>query len=174
MEFKPGAADEASEGPSDLEGSILQGRRFTMAEAIGRSAGPGMMRGGSPISRHRQAIAAAEEALKDHLDDPEGVLLTLLRRRVADSRELMRMPEQPLVALESDIRRILDSASRLKELVREVDAAWGRQFDEPPFFDRDGQPPHPDDPYPLDGVRRALTSLADSLARTLAGESGDR
>jgi hypothetical protein len=51
----------------------------------------------------------------------------------------------------------------LKELVREADAEWGRTFGERPYFDREGQPPHPDDPYTAQSVRAVLERLAESL-----------
>ena len=40
---------------ADLETEIRQGRTFNPAEAIGRLAGPGAMKGASPVSRQQQA-----------------------------------------------------------------------------------------------------------------------
>jgi hypothetical protein len=53
-------------------------------------------------------------------------------------------------------------------VVREADVEWGRVFGERPFFEQEGRPPHPDDPYTLESVRAELTRLAEGLA---AGES---
>ena len=40
---------------ADLEREIRNRRKFTAEEAIGRLAGPGAMKGGSPISPQQQA-----------------------------------------------------------------------------------------------------------------------
>jgi len=40
-----------SEADAELEREILKERKFTLAEAIGRLAGPGAMKGESPIPR---------------------------------------------------------------------------------------------------------------------------
>jgi hypothetical protein len=44
-----------SEADAALEREILKERKFTLAEAIGRLAGPGAMKGESPVPRMRQA-----------------------------------------------------------------------------------------------------------------------
>ena len=43
------------EADAELEREIRQGRTFTLEEAIGRLAGPGAMKGESPIARMKQA-----------------------------------------------------------------------------------------------------------------------
>ena len=42
---------QRSEADDELEREILKERKFTLAEAIGRLAGPGAMKGESPV-RH--------------------------------------------------------------------------------------------------------------------------
>ena len=44
-----------SEADAELEREILKERKFTLAEAIGRLAGPGAMKGESPIPWLQQA-----------------------------------------------------------------------------------------------------------------------
>ena len=46
---------QRSEADAELEREIRKGRKFTLAEAIGRLAGPGAMKGESPIARMQQA-----------------------------------------------------------------------------------------------------------------------
>jgi hypothetical protein len=87
---------------------------------------------------------------------------------VKDSELLLHGFDQPLVVLAKCIRKVLNSESLLKELVREADVEWGRLFDERPYFEKDGCPPHLDDPHTLESVRTALTQLARGLA---AGEA---
>ena len=40
---------QRSEADAELEREIRKGRKFTLAEAIGRLAGPGAMKGESPV-----------------------------------------------------------------------------------------------------------------------------
>jgi hypothetical protein len=157
-----------SEADAELEREIRAGRKFTMAEAIGRLAGPGAMKGVSPITRQQQAVAEIQEYLDQHLTDAAAVLPGILLRQVAGSEQLLNGFEQPLVALAGFVRQLLNSEYGLKELVREADVEWGRVFGERPVFEKDGCPPSPDDPYTLESVRAALTRLAGGLA---AGEA---
>ena len=153
---------------AELERAVRAERKFTLSEAIGRMAGPGAMKGVSPVDRLHQAGAEIQLYLDRHVVDSGGVLSGVLRRQVTESEVLLRGYEQPLVALAEFVRQLLDSEYALKELVREADAEWGRVFGERPRFDRDGCPPAPDDPYILESVRTALTRLASELA---AGEA---
>jgi len=51
----------------------------------------------------------------------------------------------------------------LKEIVSEADVEWGRAMDERPHFERDGAPPHPNDPYTLEDVRTTLSEALKQL-----------
>jgi hypothetical protein len=152
-----------TEADAELEREIRAERKFSLAEAIGRLGGPGMMKGVSPVTRKQQAVAEIQEYLSRHLADAGGVLPGVLLRQVKESELLLKAFEQPLVALAAYVRQVLASEYRLKELVREADVEWGRVFGERPYFERDGCPPAPDDPYTLESVRTALTRLADGL-----------
>jgi hypothetical protein len=155
---------ERSKAAADLQREILAGREFTLADAIGRLAGPGLMKGVSPVSGLEQAVAQIEEYLGQHLTDGAGALSTVLLRYVKDSELLLKGFDRPFVVLAGYVRQVLDSEYRLKELVREADVEWGRVFGERPYFEKDGCPPAPDDPYTLESVRTALTQLAAGLA----------
>ena len=87
---------------------------------------------------------------------------------VKESEVLLRGFKQPLVVLADCVQKVLNSEYLLMELVREADVEWRREFGERPYFEKDGCPPHPDDPYTLESVRAALTKLARALA---AGEA---
>lgn len=153
---RPKAADEDAE----LERQIRAERKFSLAEAIGRMGGSDLLKGESPVTRKRQAELALEQYLERHLIDSEGALLVVLLRRVRDGEILLRREyKQPLMAMAETIERILASESRLEFFVREVDAEWGRIHREIPHFQRDGEPPHPDDPYTFSSVRKTLHGL---------------
>ena len=158
----------STEADAELEREIRAERKFTLAEAIGRLAGPGMMKGVSPVPRKQQAVAEIQEYLSRHLADAGGVLSGVLLRQVRESELLLNAFDQPLVVLAGYVRQVLDSEYGLKELVREADVEWGRVFGERPRFEKDGCPPARDDPYTLESVRTALTQLAGGLT---AGEA---
>lgn len=152
-----------SEADKELERAIRAERKFSLAEAIGRMAGPGAMKGVSPVPARQQAEAEIEDYIRKHLLDAAGVLPGVLSRYVNESDFLLDHFDRPLAALAAYLRRILESEYRLKELVREVDVEWGRVFGERPFFKPEGRPPHADDPYTVESVRASLQMLLETL-----------
>jgi hypothetical protein len=155
---------QRSEADAELEREIRQGRKFTVAEAIGRLAGPGAMKGESPVARMQQAEVEIESWLKSHLTDAGGALQVVLHRQVKGSELLLNNFDQPLVVLAGCCQRILDSDYLLEELVRDADIEWGRLMGERPYFEKEGAPRDPDDPYTVDSVRTALSGLLKQLA----------
>jgi hypothetical protein len=153
-----------SQADADLEREILEGRKFSLAEAIGRLAGPGIMKGVSPATLRQQAEAAIESYLERHLHTAGGALSVVLLRQVKQSDLLLVNPEQPLAVLAAFIQRVLDSDYLLHELARAADVEWGRIYGERPFFEKEGLPPHEDDPYTAISVRSVLTQLGEQLA----------
>lgn len=151
-----------SEADAELEREIRAERKFTLAEAIGRMAGPGAMKGASPVDRRRQAAAEIQAYLERHMVDDAGTLSGVLLRQVTESELLLKNLDEPLVVLALHVRQVLGSEYSLKELVREADVEWGRVFGERPCFEKDGCPPAPDDPYTFESVRAALIQLAGS------------
>ena len=153
-----------SEADAELERQIRAERTFTLSEAIGRMAGPGAMKGASPVTRRQQAAAEIQAYLGRHMVDSAGTLRSVLLRQVAESELLLTSLDEPtLVVLERYVRQVLGSECGLKELVREADVEWGRVFGERPCFQKDGCPPAPEDPYTVESVRAALTQLAGGL-----------
>jgi hypothetical protein len=154
---------QTSEVDSEIQREIREGRKFTLAEAIGRLAGPGAMKGESPVTRLEQAETEIESWLRAHLADNGGALNVVLHRQVKCSEFLLKNFDEPLVVLARYCQRILDSSYLLKELVRDADVEWGRLMDERPYFEKEGSPPQPDDPYTVESVRDALTQLLKRL-----------
>jgi hypothetical protein len=155
---------QRSKADSALEREILRERKFTLAEAIGRMAGPGALKGESPIARMQQAEVEIETWLRGHLEDAGGALRVVLHRQVKGSELLLRDFDHPLVVLASYCRRVLGSDYLLGELVRDADTEWGHAMGERPYFERAGVPSHPDDPYTVECVRKALSGLLTQLA----------
>lgn len=155
--------EPSSEVDAGLARDIHADRKFSLAEAIGRLAGPGIMKGVSPITRKHQAEAEIQEYLGRHLADTAGALSGVLLRQVGESNLLLPNLHLPLVVLAGHVRSILASEYLLKELVREADVEWGRAFGERPHFEQEGRPPHSDDPYTAESVRIALSQLVEQL-----------
>jgi hypothetical protein len=158
-------AKEKPEPPSQAEllREALAGREFTLADAIGRLAGPGMMKGVSPVTGKDQAVVQIHEYLNHHLTDGAGALSSALFRRVRESEMLAKGFERPLETLIAYVGRILASEFELKDLVRETDVEWGRVFGERPMFEIEGRPTSPDDPYTIVSVGAALAKLDERL-----------
>jgi hypothetical protein len=155
---------QPSDNDAELEREIRADRKFSLSEAIGRMAGPGMMKGVSPVTPKRQAEAAIEDFLRRNLTDSGGVLGAVLLRRVGQSELLLGDYDHPLAVLAGYVRQVLGSDYLLRDLVREADTEWGRVFGERPHFERPACPPDPDDPYTTESVRTALSRLIDKLA----------
>ena len=153
--------DETRSGA--LESEVHKGRKFTAQEAIARMAGPGAMKGGSPISRQQQAEVEIGTWLGSHVTDDTGALKRVLRRHLKGSELLLNNLDQPLLALAGHCRRLLASDDILREFVREADVEWGRLMDERPHFERDGLSPDRDDPYTLVSVRLTLSDALQKL-----------
>jgi hypothetical protein len=149
---------------AELEREIRKGRKFTVAEAIGRMAGPGAMKGVSPITLKQQTMVAIENWLRQHMCASEGELQTILLRRIGASELLLHCYERPLFLLAACCQKVLDSEYLLKDLVNEADVEWGQVQGERPHFDREGLAPDLDDPYTIESVRSALTGLVEQVA----------
>jgi hypothetical protein len=154
---------QPSKDDEELQREIREGRKFTLEEAIGRLAGPGAMKGVSPVARLRQAEIEIGTWLSTHLTDAGGALGVVLQRHVKGSELLLNHFEQPMAVLAACCQRVLDSDYLLEELVRAADVEWGRAMGERPYFQKEGAPRHPDDPYTIDSVRNALTSILEQL-----------
>lgn len=163
--------ERTADAAAEIEREIRERRKFDPKEAIARLAGPGAMKGASPISPEQQAEIAIGSWLRGHVSDPAGALNAVLHRDLKGSRPLLDNPTQPLVALEDYCKRLLASDQLLKEIVREADVEWGRAMDERPHFEREGSPQHPDDPYTVQSVREALAGALKQLSAQVLTEA---
>ena len=153
----------AADRDEEIERETRRTRKFSLNEAIGRLAGGDFMKGGSPVTRKRQAELEIDEYLRRHLADAGGVLRSVLSRHLG-GRLLESDYDQPFAALAECLRSILTSEHLLEALVRETDAEWGRVHEERPYFHVPGRLPHRDDPYTIESVRQALFQLSERLA----------
>lgn len=80
---------QRSEEDAELEREIRQERKFSLGEAIGRLAGPGAMKGASPLSLLQQADLQVAACLQKHLTDSGGGELRLLLRREVQESDIL-------------------------------------------------------------------------------------
>jgi hypothetical protein len=158
-----------SEADEELEREIRKGRQFNLAEAIGRMAGPGAMKGVSPVTRKEQAAVEIENWLGQHMPAGNAELRVVMLRRIKGSELLLCDFEHPLSVLAACCQLVLDSDYRLQELVREADVEWGQVNGERPYFEIEGSLPHPDDPYTIESVRKILTGFVEQLGGNACG-----
>lgn len=158
-----GRDSQRSEADAEIEREIRQGRKVTAKDVMARMAGPGAMKGASPISLVQQAETEIGNWLNCNAGDAGSALQTVLQRNLKGSERLLDHLEQPLVALGGYCQCLLESEELLKEIVREADVEWGRAMDERPYFQREGTPSDPDDPYTVESVRRALAEMLKLL-----------
>lgn len=150
-----------TEAPDEHE--LRRDRKFSLAEAIGRDNAE-LLKGASPVARGRQVLLEIEHCLENHLDDPDGSLSRTLLARLEDNPPLLaRHFSSPLGALAELVNEFLSQEQALFALVRDTDARWGREYQEKPRFESEGQPPHADDPYTHAGVRSRLTDLRQHI-----------
>lgn len=148
---------------TEVEREVRQSRKFSPQEAMARMAGPGAMKGASPISEQQQAENEIATWLGSHLADVDGGLKAVLHRQLKGSRQLLENIDRPLAVLADHCRRIAASDELLSEVVREADVEWGRSMDERPHFNKPGVLAHPDDPYTPESVRALLAEMLKKL-----------
>ncbi len=159
------ASDKKPDPKKELEQSPLQGRKFSLSEAIGR-AGQGTLKGASPVSPSVQLILGIQDILETLLPDQEESLTrTILAHLKENSPLLAANHGHPKAALHQYLEQVLGSDPILKQLVRDTDARWGRDYSERPYFEKPDQPADPDDPYTNEKVRLLLNTLLDQISR---------
>jgi|SRR5215203_1047277 len=152
-----------SAAEAEVERQTRLGRKFTPEEAVARLAGPGAMKGASPVSPMLQAETEVGCWLRSHFTRAGDALPQLLHRHLKGSELLLNNLDQPLIALAGYCSEVLASDYLLRDLVREADVEWGQTMGERPRFEREGFPEQPDDPYTVESVRKALDELLRQL-----------
>src|SRR5690348_15788693 len=90
-EGQPMTEDETDEGrrraeaEAAIEREIRLGHKFTARDALARMAGPGALKGASPVSPVQQAETAIATWLGANLADTDGALRVVLHRHLKGS-----------------------------------------------------------------------------------------
>lgn len=145
-----------------LQQDIIEGRPYSLAEAIGREGGT-FLKGESTVPKLVQAITAVNTFIDRNLEDPSAALQAILHQWVKGDPRVSHYKETPLLALTEILATIIDRPPLLYELVRQVDIKWGQMYGERPHFQQPGQAPHPDDEYTHESVRQDLLNLQAKL-----------
>ena len=149
-----------------LQQDILESRPYSLAEAIGREGGT-FLKGESTVPKLVQAITAVNNFIDRNLRDPDAALQAILHQLVKEDPRVSEYKATPLVALNKILESIIDNPQLLYELVHQVDIKWGQMYDERPYFQQPGQPPHPEDPYTHESVKTDLKNLQTCLSQHL-------
>lgn len=150
---------ELNEEEELIERDILSGRKFSIAEAIGREGGS-LIKGYNPIPRLDQVVSFLTVFIEKNINDTSRVLMTVLQANVKNDRiKIAESIETPLQYLHNLIKSYVDNPHQLYEITREVDFKWGQINDEKPHFQKPGETPHPDDEYTHETVKKMLSKL---------------
>jgi len=156
-------APDSSEQDKQLELEARGGREFSLAELISREGGD-FLKGESPIPKLAQARTEINRFIVNHLPDSSGCLQSVLQTWVSlDEAKVSQHLDDPLRALEEIISSILENQQLLYELVKQVDFRWGQLYQEKPYFQRPGQPPHPEDEYTHESVYQTLSEFLEGV-----------
>lgn len=160
--------DRSTDADQAMEREIRQGRKFSLADVIGRE-GSDFLKGESPVPKLLQVKNELRGFVNMHLSDSSGALqATLLDLIQSDDEVCSRHFDRPLLALVELLQPLLAHEVYLRELVRQVDMRWGQIYGERPHFERPGHPPHPDDEYTIASVRSQLQALLTIAQRHTA------
>jgi hypothetical protein len=139
--------EEEENQEEQIQREILLERKFTLADAIGREGG-GFVKGHNPVPALDQAMAEINVYIQENLYDPSGMLKYVLQKTVKDDKiNVSENIDRPIEYLYGLINSYLGNPHLLYELKREVDFMWGRTYKEKPYFQKPGEPGHPDDEY---------------------------
>jgi hypothetical protein len=154
------AEHEDRDEQSRIEREARRRRGSSLAGALAARDGGDHLKGASPTPLIHRAALNLSHWLDANLEDAEGALRRVIVRAVGEHPDLLAQhADDPAGAMASWLPALLAQPPLLAELVRQADVEWGRLYAERPYFERDGSPAHPDDPYTRQDVHRRLTAL---------------
>jgi hypothetical protein len=146
-----------------IEQEIRGSRTGSFENALLRESGD-FLKGGSPVPLLLQAETEISLYINRNVPDKFGALREVLIQHVKRSKTTIAATlDTPLLALKKIIVEIITHDNIFYDFVREVDSAYGRLFQEKPYFQKPGEPPHPEDEYTHESVKIALTKVISEL-----------
>lgn len=151
--------NKQSENDEIIQREILLERKFSIADAIGRE-GCNFIKGESPIPLLDQVVSEISVFIQNNINDTSRILMSVLQRTVKNDRvKIAENIERPFSYLHRLIKSYIDNPNLLYEITWEVDFTWGQIHNEKPYFQKPGEPPHPDDEYSHETVKEKLKDL---------------
>lgn len=158
-------SDKNKENDLELQRDILNGKKFSLAELIGKEGGS-FLKGESPVPRIIQLKTQIKLFISNNLKDLSGALQAVLNDKVdAEDDKISSHQEKPLLALQLMIEEIINNEHIYHQFVKKVDFKWGNMSGERPHFQLAGQPAHPDDEYTHESVKIQLINLLEIIAK---------
>ncbi len=153
-------------GTEEIEREIRAGRKFSLAEAIGREGG-GFMKGESAIPRPLRAANEIKQFITTFSPDPAGVLASELTLWATSDAGVSRQLDTPLVALAQIVDSLLAEPTVFYEFARRVAIAQSKLTGDRPYFQQLDQPAHPDADYTHHNIRQYLLDISNYLRDSL-------
>ena len=147
----------------DLQREIQSGRKFSLSEAIGREGGSFLKGSQEMVPRPLRALAAINQLIEQHLNDPSGVLQSCLQRWVKADMRVGKYLDEPEKALQLIATDIAQTPQVLYEFARQVAVEWGQVNGERPYFQKPGAPPSSDVAYTHATIQKILAELVNKL-----------
>lgn len=155
--------NQNQEQDKEIQRDILSGQKYSLASAIAREGG-NFLKGESPVPKLVQVTTEINLFIDRHLPDSTGALQLVLKHWVKGDPLVSQNLEFPLKGLAQILEKILNNEELFYEMVRQADVKWGQMYKERPYFQKPGQPPHPDDEYTHESVKEKLSSLQEKLS----------
>lgn len=147
-----------------VQKEIRAGRKFSIAEAIGRE-GSSFMKGESAIPRPLRAANEIKQFITAHSRGSAGVLADELYLWTTADIRVSRQLDTPLVALAQVVESLLNEPTIFYEFARQVAIAEARLTGDRPYFQQPNQSPHPEATYTHDSIRQYLESISSQNVR---------
>lgn len=159
---------EDEERDLEIMRDALQGRKFTLADLIGREGG-GFLKGESPVPKIIQIKTEINNFIGNNLKDLSGALQAVLTDLVNGGDDKISCHDtQPLNALTLIIEDILSNEYKYYDFVKQVDLKWGQMNGERPYFQTVGESAHTEDEYTHESVRLRLMDLLEKINQQIS------
>ncbi|AUC59893.1 hypothetical protein AA637_01445 [Cyanobacterium sp. HL-69] len=147
----------------ELRRDALRGRQFSLADLIGQEGG-GFLKGESPVPFIIRLKTEIKLFISNNLQDSSGALQAVLQDMVngADSK-ISSHETDPLSALRAIIEEIMENDNLYYDFVKQVDLKSGQISGDRPYFQKPGQPAHPEDEYSHESVKEKLIELLNII-----------
>ncbi|MGY6529595.1 MAG: hypothetical protein ACXITR_06665 [Cyanobacterium sp.] len=158
-----GESEQDREKDLELRRDALRGREFSLADLIGQEGG-GFLKGESPVPFIIRLKTEIKLFISNNLRDSSGALQAVLQNMVDGADTNIGSHEtDPLSALRDIIEGIMANENIYYDFVRQVDLKSGQISGDRPYFQKPGQPAHPDDEYSHESVKEKLMELLNII-----------